>query len=120
MGVETHELSHGTGVVLTCNTTDRAFGPIFRADVDVVEEFLKWLSATSVEDARQLDADGTLGTKFEEFRAAYVCASCPDEKPEEGHMVRDRVFCLDCGRYFCGQHEGEEWTDGPTEYGHDC
>ena len=60
MAVGTHELSHGTGVVLTCTTTDRAFGPIIRADIDVVENFLKWCHASYTEDVRQLDAD-TMG-----------------------------------------------------------
>lgn len=115
MGIETHELSHGTGVILTCNTTDTAFGPILRADVDVVEQFIQW----STTDLRHLNA-GDISARFEDFRAAYVCPLCPDAKPQEGEMTDDLVQCKDCEQFHCHTHTGEEWGDGDTNYGHKC
>lgn len=117
MAIETLELSHDTGTILFCTTTDKAFGHRFDASVDVVELFLTYLQGRHL-DARTLDAEGVLGIAWDDFREAYSCGVCG-----EGDIrYDDLTIAKCCGQFFCSKHdEDEEWTDDHGEkYGHKC
>jgi hypothetical protein len=120
MAVETLELSHDTGTILFCTTTDKAFGHRFDASVDVVEDFLTYLRSRAL-DARTLDAEGILGIAWDDFVEAYSCGVCGTGNVEHD----DLDFSACCGTFHCGTHRGDdEWSDThngkTTNYGHKC
>ena len=111
MGIETRELSHDTGVVLFDSASETVFGPIFEAPVETVEQFVKHCTPDVL-----ADRDGELAERWEAFQEEYKCFECGGGSIERS----DLTYQTCCFGFFCGEHEGEEWTDGTTKFGHKC